>query len=285
MDVKFCPNCGNKIDEDVLQQPHTCVKCHTPMPAEALFCPNCGEPVQSEEVRPQIGDYYYTDGTYSHEKDPSKTVAGIVFSTETTEVEKSHGWTHGQIVATRFARGFLKWGPNKILPHPHKCFSQNETYQIRNDRDGYVYTYSGLTNHESYELFNAARNYPTPLPMGKTSGWYVPAVGQIIDMFENMIEKKITWEEYGNPSAFIQCVNTKEVYGKIESFINQLADDTCQMDCIASSSQYCYNNNFNTNDCRYCTINIVNDGEVKEIWLVLENKTDWRSYLLPVAAF
>lgn len=309
LDAKFCPNCGSKVDEDVLKQPHTCVKCHTPMPAEALFCPNCGEPVQNEEVRPQIGDYYYTDGTYSHEKDPDKTVAGIVFSTETTEVEKSHGWTHGQIVATRFARytvwrtekyglfnlkersvrretDRLRWGPNLLLPAPHKCFSQKETYQMLNDRDGYVYTYSGLTNDESYELFNAARNYPTPLPMGKTSGWYVPAVGQIIDILENIIGEKLIWEDRDNPSTLIKCVNSKDVYDKVETFINKLADYTYQRH-IASSTQHCYNNDSNIYGCQRCSIDIVNqDGIPKEIWLYFsQSKESVMSFLLPVAAF
>lgn len=308
LDAKFCPNCGSKVDEDVLKQPHTCVKCHTPTPAEALFCPNCGEPVQSEKGRPQIGDYYYTDGTYSHEKDPSKTVAGIVFSTETTEVEKSHGWTHGQIVATKFARymvwrtekyglfnlkersvqeeddSFI-WGPDLLLPNPHKCFSQKETYQMLNDRDGYIYTYSGLTNDESYELFNAARNFSTPLPLGKTSGWYVPAVGQIIDMFENIIGEKLIWEDKDNSSTLVKCVNSKDVYDKVESFIKHLSDFDYQR-TLASSTQFCVNNDHNTYGCKYCVIELVNQDRIpKEIWLVVSNEKDWASCLLPVAAF
>lgn len=304
--AKFCPNCGNKIDENVLKQSRICVKCHTPIPAEALFCPNCGEPISSADISPQIGDYYYTDGTYSHEKDSSKTVAGIVFSTETTDVEKSHGWTHGQIVATRFARymvwrtekyglfnlkersvrretDFFKWGPSLVLPNPHTCFSQKETHLMREDKDGYIYTYSGLTNDESYELFNAARNYPTPLPKGKTSGWYVPAVGQIIDMFENIIGQKIVWEDENNHSTYIKCVNSTDMYDKVESFIYKIADHPLQRN-IASSTQHCYNNDSKLYDCEYCSINF--PISPREIWLDYDNKKDCGiSFLLPVAAF
>ena len=190
LDAKFCPNCGNKIDEDLLIQPRTCVKCHTPMPAEALFCPNCGEPVQSEDVRPQIGDYYYTDGMYSHEKDPDKTVAGIVFSTETTDVEKSHGWTHGQIVATRVAECSWQFGPHEELPLPHKSIDLYDSELIC-DKNGYEYTYSGFTKQKKYEIFEAARTFNVPLPYGISSGWYVPTIGQILDIFKNLLGREI----------------------------------------------------------------------------------------------
>lgn len=189
LDAKFCPNCGSKVDEDVLKQPHTCVKCHTPMPAEALFCPNCGEPVQSEKGRPQIGDYYYTDGTYSHDKHPSKTVAGIVFSTETTEVEKSHGWTHGQIVATKVASSW-QFGPHEELPLPHKSIDLYDSELIF-DKNGYEYTYSGFTIQKKYEIFEAARTFNVPLPYGISSGWYVPTIGQILDIFKNLLGRDI----------------------------------------------------------------------------------------------
>ena len=155
-----------------------------------------------------------------------------------------------------------------------------------NDRDGYVYTYSGLTNDESYELFNAARNYPTPLPMGKTSGWYVPAVGQIIDMLEIIIGQKIIWEDKDNPSMYIKCVNSKDVYDKVESFINKLADHTFQRR-IVSSTQYCYNKDSNIYECNCCSVDLVNqEGTPKEIRLCFyKSKECPMSFLLPVAAF
>lgn len=233
LDAKFCPNCGSKVDEDVLKQPHTCVKCHTPMPAEALFCPNCGEPVQSEKGRPQIGDYYYTDGTYSHDKDPSKTVAGIVFSTETTEVEKSHGWTHGQIVATKVAENSWQFGPHEELPLPHKSIDLYDSELIC-DKNGYEYTYSGFTIQKKYEIFEAARTLNVPLPYGISSGWYVPTIGQILDIFKNLLGRDIKETASGYSLSY-------KSIGEIMSDLNILADTAANplfLLGLASSTQH-----------------------------------------------
>lgn len=308
-DAKFCPNCGKEI-EHLIKTSNICAKCHTPLPANALFCPDCGKPIK-EDDKPQIGDYYYTDGTYSRDKVPNKTVAGIVVSTETTEAEKSHGWTHGWIVATKLATHMVwrtekyglfnmkersvrrstdyliyghGYGPDCTLPFPHKCFSQRDTQAMRNDRDGYIYTYSGLTNGEEYELFNAARQYPMPLPIGKTSGWYVPAVGQIIDMLGNIVGQELKWEEKDNPSTYIKCVNSKNVYDKAESFLKQFIYHV--NGDLASSTQCCYDNDPEMYGCNYCTISLVNiDTAPKEIRLQFNQEKDFGSYLLPMAAF
>ena len=255
LDAKFCPNCGNKIDEDILKQPHTCVKCHTPMPAEALFCPYCGEPEQSEEVRPQIGDYYYTDGTYSHEKDSRKTVAGIVFSTETTDIEKSHGWTHGQIVATKVAElevyrkkhgifnlmeqqelmstNFLQFGPHEELPLPQKSIELSDSELIC-DKNGYEYTYSGFTIQKKYEIFEAARTFNVTLPYGISSGWYVPTIGQILDIFKNLLGRDIKKTASGYSLSY-------KSIGEIMSDLNILADTAANplfLLGLASSTQH-----------------------------------------------
>ena len=298
LDAKFCPNCGSKVDEDVLKQPHTCVKCHTPMPAEALFCPNCGEPVQSEEVRPQIGDYYYTDGTYSHEKDPNKTVAGIVFSTETTEVEKSHGWTHGQIVATRFASlevirtenyGFLNLQERQVrtftdnlqfchadtLPLPYPVYELSDG-KIRNDRNGYIYTQCQKNISDEFELFNAALKYHVPLPK-TTSGWYVPAMGQILDMIENNIGETIRWT--GAFGGINRSESSMRQYNKAIAFLKQLGYTKCYN--IASSTQGAYVVRPNR-PCGCLSFRI--DPDDHNFWMSggLKNGS---AKLLPVAAF
>lgn len=268
LDAKFCPNCGSKVDEDVLKQPHTCVKCHTPTPAESLFCPNCGEPVQSEKGRPQIGDYYYTDGTYSHEKDPSKTVAGIVFSTETTKVEKSHGWTHGQIVATKVAESSWQFGPHEELPLPHKSIDLYDSELIC-DKNGYEYTYSGFTIQKKYEIFEAARTFNVPLPYGISSGWYVPTIGQILDIFKNLLGRDIKETASGYSLSY-------KSIGEIMSDIKILADTTAYplfpLHGLASSTQH--NEKYYVLKAqKFNTLNVV----------AVDKETS--SFCLPVAAF
>lgn len=69
-EAKFCPSCGHEI----VERSH-CPQCGTMMPEGALFCPNCGNRVSSVDDEPKVRDYYYTDGTWSTERDESKIVA------------------------------------------------------------------------------------------------------------------------------------------------------------------------------------------------------------------
>jgi len=41
--VKFCPNCGSKID--VAPAPIICANCGATVPAGSRFCPECGKTV------------------------------------------------------------------------------------------------------------------------------------------------------------------------------------------------------------------------------------------------
>lgn len=171
----------------------------------------------------KIGDYFYNDGTTSHQKLPDKKCVGIVFSLNTTPTEKEHGWTHGQIISTEFAvlsfmgdeaYGFLglktrkklyefdenrwvgifdfKWG--KALPVPHKQYKQWNSVECINDKDGYIYTHSKyvqtLDNYHfpNFPCFYLALEYNKhqPLPKDSTSGWYLPTISQLIDVIQNL---------------------------------------------------------------------------------------------------
>ncbi len=39
--VKFCPNCGNSMQETTISMPK-CIKCGAGISQDALFCPECG---------------------------------------------------------------------------------------------------------------------------------------------------------------------------------------------------------------------------------------------------
>ena len=141
----------------------------------------------------QIGDYYYSDGSFSHEINDQKDCVGVVFSLETTKEEKARGWTHGYIIALSDALNGAyfewEWGPiYKNLPAPHADYSHKYEDEERalNDFNGYIYTNSIYTNSSEYKAFMAARNYPVLLPDGKTSGWYLPSIGQWNKCIENM---------------------------------------------------------------------------------------------------
>ena len=150
----------------------------------------------TDYVELKIGDYFYSDGTFSHALTYKKQCVGIVFSLETTKEEKERGWTHGYIIALSDAQdgACFSWGPVDIdLPSPHTTYYGYEFAGAR-DFDGYLYSNSKYTKNSAYGAFEAARNYPVLLPDGKTSGWYLPSIGQWKECLENLY--KLTWGDW-----------------------------------------------------------------------------------------
>lgn len=45
----------------------------------------------------RIGDFLYEDGSFAHEQSKLKVPIGVVFSLETSDIEKHKGWEHGRI--------------------------------------------------------------------------------------------------------------------------------------------------------------------------------------------
>ena len=143
----------------------------------------------------KIGDYYYSDGSFSTQLDQSKTCVGIVFSLETTAEEKKHGWTHGQIVALEDAGGGKRygWGLGELLITSYV----HEWRDAKKDKDGYLYSNSIYVSGIKYEAFAAARKFSALLPSEKTSGWYLPSVGQWVEIIENLGQVSILGDGFG----------------------------------------------------------------------------------------
>ena len=97
----------------------------------------------------KIGDYFYADGTFSHEMSSMKRVVGIVFSLTTSEEEKHCGWTHGQIIAIENCNS----GTNIAGERAAKCAS-------------------------TYRVLNKIPNL---------SNWHLPTIQQWNSVFENLI--------------------------------------------------------------------------------------------------
>ena len=187
---KYCMYCGSEARMEL-----SCSHCgFKAIPSEALFCPVCGMrltlKVDDCWDNLKIGDYYYSDGSFSTHLDQSKTCVGIVFSLETTAEEKKHGWTHGQIVALEDTRGGrYPWaGPWGALLSTHV----DKWRDARKDKNGYFYS-----NFIKYGAFAAARKYLVLLPSGKTSGWYLPSVGQWVEIIENLGQVSISEDSFG----------------------------------------------------------------------------------------
>ncbi len=216
----FCPNCGKKLPlQNIEKQPTAqLLSCIVGGLLQHKHKEACQHSIQEKKeasfpklvtkVRGglHVGDYFYSDGTTSTQLLPQKKAVGVVFSLETTEEEKKHGWTHGHIFAlsgikinVRRKYPFLgehleltktlHWtrGSNnakQIFPNSEK----RSLVEAIGDKDGFIYTNNPETNGLNYEVFNAARAYNTicPLPQNKTSKWYLPAIGQLYELLINL---------------------------------------------------------------------------------------------------
>lgn len=154
-----------------------------------------------------IGDWYYEDGTFSHVKADGKIAVGIVFSLVTSEEEKKHGWTHGQIMAVKEAHAYKmfqgedeyhKWGiySEAIYKYAVTSIKNIELCMPSYSKDnyskydkGYAATHEeSIFDNKEYPIFYAANHHDAPLPKGKTSGWYLPSIYQAY-LLRNVINK------------------------------------------------------------------------------------------------
>ncbi len=162
-----------------------------------------------EDVK--LGDYYYSDGTWSdggflgYEEDgltikwadpkPSpeegKTVIGIVFQTDSkriSDTEKSAGYNHGLVMAIRSAHGdkspLTRYSYEYNFDNIPNTTKGAEWYA---DINGYQWTQEILKAYPGDKILKCpafdftTTDFKPSAPEG-TSGWYVPSIGQVWDM-------------------------------------------------------------------------------------------------------
>lgn len=143
----------------------------------------------------QIGDYFYSDGFFSHNPNPAKTPVGMVFSLSTTPEESAAGFSHGYIIALTdafdsFGQTVVDWAENDSVTNG--LYAESHKAAI-SDISGWQRTNS-TPEYKGFTAFDVARAYYAPLPQGKTSGWYLPSIGQLITLTENLGETKMDKE-------------------------------------------------------------------------------------------
>lgn len=137
--------------------------------------------------RLQIGDYIYSDGSFSHKKVTSKECVGCVYNLTTTDFEQKQGYTHGHIVALSDVRTDVEWsigGEDLKNNQVYSTFSM-----ARKEKDGLINcTRESISN--SFAAMSLSNNYNIVLPDG-FSNWYLPAIGEWCDIIENIGNTKI----------------------------------------------------------------------------------------------
>lgn len=141
------------------------------------------------EYTPQPGDFYMKDGrvlsrvTLSNKADCIgivywvPTVTDPLDSHKATWLEEHSTCIHGLVVGLKVKQS--SWGPSGETTN----ITDSETDGIFR---GYSNTKSLVSKHSGYAIVSAynSLNSGVTLPSGKTSGWYVPSVGELMKLYQ-----------------------------------------------------------------------------------------------------
>lgn len=174
---------------------------------------------ETPQAAPKVGDYYYSDGTWSDgglismdldgtnavwaENKPApiagKTVIGIVFQTDPNRIassEKERGFTHGYVVAAKGAHAPVPETPElegltrysfEGVSCLGACKLASTWYK---NIDGWSETNTVLMEYagriDRCPAFDWTTTDFQPTPPVTSSGWFMPATGQVWDMLANL---------------------------------------------------------------------------------------------------
>ncbi len=178
----------------------------------------CSVSVKAKEppVAPaKIGDYFYSDGTWSDgglisinddgtkpvwaENKPvpieGKTVIGIVFQTDPNRfstVEQQQGYTHGLVFCLKSAHGSDSMFTRYTLEDDFSCVGKgtlgstwynNLSGQAENAKVLATYPGSAIKKCPAFDWVHTDFVPAAPL---NTSGWFIPSIGQLWDFMANL---------------------------------------------------------------------------------------------------
>ncbi|MEL5895466.1 hypothetical protein AAE250_18470 [Bacteroides sp. GD17] len=169
-------------------------------------------------------------------KDPDKgDCIGIVFSNNMTANDKAKGWTGYAVAPKRVVvkNDKIAWAINDEYAANDPAITDYSVIKaIVNDRDGYSYCKSleekGLDN---YPVLKTVKTLQPAIPDDITSGWYVPSIGLICDMFYNLDGLYSLHSSYQNVDISRSKNNNKLVYqafkrnNKINDFTQRAAGE------------------------------------------------------------
>lgn len=197
---------------------------------------------QVQEQKPNIGDYLYSDGTWSKALDTEKIPIAVVFSTETSIKDRQLGFKNGYamaIVTPLFATAGSGWKYKPVWSSKEEnVFSINyssiedvfkdkdglsKTLEIV-DKVGHVEDYSTQKNNEAaFPAFFAA--YDCYVKRSESmSCWFLPSVGQWYDIIVNLggISPQFSFLSYNAGDAIWEESTT--VVDKLNSYIKPCFD-------------------------------------------------------------
>lgn len=214
------------------------------------------------EAIARIGDFFYEDGTFSSEYDSKKKAIGIIFQTDISRIGETEKYAleakgidtpHGLVMAVKNAAIQVAWCTLPLPDNIYDLTNCKTVEECNNDISG-LFNYNvvkGLDEDFSdFPAFRAVAEYSVKAPEN-TTGWYLPAVGQLYDFFVNIgglqpWDKAIVDSEderiqghffWMNQDGFMQNLNDAVAslgYGNYDPFIM----DGYQDQYFWSSSEY-----------------------------------------------
>lgn len=160
----------------------------------------CRITVSKATAQVKVGDYYYSDGSTSAELDPSKTLVGVVFSTDNATLSDGNlkadypGCTHGLVIGTAeysASHGYLhsqytaEWLKSKGYDALNEGITNGYSNTIglseyRNEKGGnYALMFDVTTG------VPATHNSVSDVSALSCSSWYVPSFKEMCLIYEN----------------------------------------------------------------------------------------------------
>ena len=130
----------------------------------------------------RTGDFLYSDGTFAHERSKAKQIIAKVVITETTEYEKSQGWTHGYLIPSDKDGYFVNYvksiwsSEKKDLPFPHSHYTDDDLNHWKELKTIESEHFITINDYNAFPVFKAAKNFPVSIPIIGASRWFVPNI-------------------------------------------------------------------------------------------------------------
>ena len=167
-----------------------------------------GETTLSPAAR--IGDYFYSDGTFSTDLDPDKTVIGIIFQTNPKRIGQSEKDAlaakgvrdpHGLVMSIKFAAKEVKWSNSYQDTALDNCLTFADSYK---DISGLKNT-TTLGTGDEFPAFKVIADFNgvNPVPSNATQ-WFLPSAGQLWDLIEVLGKVTTLAAQRTNTSDFWQ---------------------------------------------------------------------------------
>lgn len=215
---------------------------------------------------PEIGDFYYSDGSWSSEYDASRNVIGLIFQTykndpqrfgeeeKATLMELGIKEPKALVVSCKWAGKPAKWSlEQKDVEGLANCVTQLENYMDISGLHNTNVIRAISADMSEYPAFKTAvefsKNVPAP---AASTGWFLPSAGQCWDMLQYLGLAPALADESeqqsDSPAAFVwgdQNNTVKALNDRMSSIPSEQKDEYPEQAWFWSSTEYSANEAMN----------------------------------------